>query len=160
MDPVRAEIVARLSAIPDIGRVHPYQRFAERLSDLAALYAYNSQLRGWYVHRAALVRTSENRSVEVERVTWQIKGYMAVADVKATALTFDDLLDAVREAFRLDHLDGTTEVYFRDDEGEQAGLAVQASALCMFAGVLCHSATCSLQSKQFFRRKFDPRCPL
>jgi hypothetical protein len=50
-EPIRNWIVAQLNAVSNVGRVHPYQRYAAREKPLADLYSDNGQLRGWFVHR-------------------------------------------------------------------------------------------------------------
>lgn len=155
VDPIRAEIVARLSAIPNIGVVHAYQRYAARTNQLAALYAYNGQLRGWFVRRLSQIEKSHDANRNATYTRWLIRGYLAVEDSAASELMFDGLLDAMRAAFQTDWLDSpfTGGVQFRDDEGKQTGLSIDEQAPVLFADVLCHSAKCTLITRYFTRHR-------
>ena len=54
---VRSAIADLIAAVPEVGRVHAYQRFASREAEMKALYvatiAGADQLRGWFVTRTA-----------------------------------------------------------------------------------------------------------
>ena len=147
LDPIRAAIVAKINTVPNIGQVHGYQRFAAREKDLANLYVLDGQLRGWFVRRLSVLEKTEGNATNSEQTHWLIRGYMALDDNNASELAFDELLDALRDAFRIDEsfgveiMDGVVESLTTKD---QAGLYIEDTAPVMFAGVLCHSARCVL----------------
>lgn len=151
-DIFRDAIVEQLKTVPNIGVVHGYQRYAARLEKLAELYSTGDQLRGWFVRRIEVVeRTQDSLYFEI-RKRWLIRGYLALQDEKATEQAFDDLLDAIRDAFQ--SKDWYPELpednsLLDEDEGEQYGLSIDAQEPVMFAGVLCHSARCSLITRQW-----------
>jgi hypothetical protein len=157
-DPIRDEIVARLTAIPGIGVVHGYQRYASRARQLADLYVYNGQLRGWFVRRVGQIETTHSANQNEEKTRWLIRGYLAVNDADASELVFDGLLDAARNAFKTDWLDApfTGGVMFRDEESKQTGVTIDEQAPVLFADVLCHAAKCTLVTRRFIRRRLGP----
>ena len=54
---VRSALADLIASVPEVGRVHAYQRFASREAEMKALYVANiagaDQLRGWFVTRTA-----------------------------------------------------------------------------------------------------------
>lgn len=144
-DVIRDAIVATLAAIPDIGKVHGFQRYSARTKDLVDMYAYNGQLRGWFVRRFSVVDKDTSLGSRQETTRWYIRGYMAVDDAAQSELAFDDLLDAIREAFRVQWWPndlGSSVIHRKYNE--QVDVSVDETGPVMFAGVLCHSARCSL----------------
>lgn len=143
-DPVRDAIVSILSAIPDIGRVHAFERYANQFGDMSDLYLYNGQLRGWFVRRAAIKENMIGLSPH-ETITWVIRGYMALSDERQSELEFDGLIDLIRDAFRLNYrLNGTVVTTRLDEEG---GIQLDDSGPVMSAGgTLWHSAMLRLMT--------------
>lgn len=138
----RAAIVAVMRAVPEIGVVHPYERYAAEKTALRALYvvhtAAGDQLRGWYVRRLAARTTRNGTGRAVVQTSWHIRGFMALADAEQSEIVFDGLIDAVRRAiYDNPTLDGAVMSTLFEKE---AGAQLQASGPVMFAGVLCHSA--------------------
>lgn len=144
---VRAAIVGVMSGVAGIGRVHGYERYAKREAAFKDLFASGGQIRGWVVRRVA---TAED-SPAVGRYTithrWQVRGYMSLDDEAASETAFDDLLEAVRDAFRADETLGG--VVASINVGEVAGLQVDDSGPVMFAGVLCHAVRCTLLTRHY-----------
>lgn len=145
----RAAIVAALQAVPGIGAVHPFERYAATQSTLRNHYVVQTdageQLRGWYVRRLGF-RVERNGAAR-PRVftTWQMRGFMALADEAESELSFDALIDAVRAAFESDPTLGGA-VQSTLFEGAM-GAQLAASGPVMFAGVLCHAADLSLTTE-------------
>lgn len=158
VETVRAAIVACLQSVPNVGRVHAYQRYAARMPDLAAQYVGSvdgrEQLRGWYVSRVSRLETAPvpgRRSVTCE---WDIRGYMALADADESERVFDNLVEAICEAFRADEtLGGTVAATVFAGEGnggpEAAGPQAVEIQPVMFAGVLCHGARLKLTTRWY-----------
>ena len=142
---IRAAIVAKLAAVPEIGVVHDYERWAKREADFAVLYVSGGQVRGWHVRKLSTRRQSPARGRYIVTHRWQIRGFMALDDAAATEKTFDDLVEAVELAFQADtDLGGVVGITIVDDE---AGIQVVESIPVLFAGVLCHSARLILNTR-------------
>lgn len=148
---IRAAIVAKLETVPGIGRVHGYERFADRKSELADLYVAGGQLLGWNVRRIATAETSPAIGRTVVTHRWRIRGFMALADEAASEIAFDTLIEAIGDAFRDDDTLGGTVATCIVEEGSapQAGIQVEDSGPVDFAGVLCHAAQLSLATRHF-----------
>lgn len=144
---VRAAIKATLQSVTDIGVVHDYERYSHDLAKLKTLYysAPHSQLRGWFIRRVKTAETGILPPRYLEQVTWQIRGVMALDDAGASELVFDELLDAIRDAFRADRtLGGTVTKIGRLQPNAERGLQLDDSGPVLFGGVLCHGARFSL----------------
>ncbi|HYE35503.1 hypothetical protein [Methylocaldum sp.] len=152
-DAIRTAIVAKLNSVADIGRVHAYERYANQMADLSALYAWDAgsgqkQLRGWFARRVGIQESKPSEPTFRETITWQIRGYLALSDAAASELAFDDLIDAIRAAFRADDtLGGAVATCWIDDE---AGIQSDDAGPVLFANVLCHSARLILKTRRYF----------
>ena len=139
---VRDAIVARIESVPGVGPVHAWERFAQRESELRALYVAQDTLAGWYVRLVA----SEERidtvgwSHVVDR--WRVVALRALDDAARSEIAHDELVEAVRGAFRADGtLGGVVESI--EDRGLR-GLQIEDSGPLMWAGKLCHHTRMSL----------------
>jgi hypothetical protein len=140
---IRAAIVAKVSAVANIGAVFDYQRYEPRADALASLYRVNiggqDQIRGWWLSRVS----TEERSPALGRWqtvhTWRLRGYMSLDDATASEKTFDALIESLRTAFRTDDTLGGVVASTVMDDGT-AGLQLTEQVPVLFAGVLCHSA--------------------
>lgn len=152
LDAVRAAIVARLAAVPGVGPVHEYQRFAANEAAFRRLYVHRDpatggeRMQGWDVHRQAVLERRDD-FVHEEVTTWRLRGFMAIDDADASEHLFDALVEAVRAAFRVDHNLGGAVA--STDHQEFTGLQLDDSGPVMFAGVLCHGATLTLYTRAF-----------
>ncbi|KAB2901279.1 MAG: hypothetical protein F9K31_02520 [Dokdonella sp.] len=152
---VRAAIVARLSAVADIGVVHDRERNAADLARLKALYwsAPHAQLRGWFVRRIATSETGNVQGRTVEQARWRIVGVMGVDDAAASELAFDALVEAIRNAFAQDEtLSGTVDQCTDPDGGGASCVQLDDAGIVMFAGVLCHACKLSLTTVRYLER--------
>ena len=141
---IRAAHKAKLLTVANIGVVNDYERYSKDQSALQAQYvamiAGAKQLRGWNIRR---VKTQEKSpdvaGPSVVTHTWDFRGYMALDDSAASEKTFDDLIEAIRDAYRGDeNLGGAVSTTVMEDG--TAGVQVIESVPVLFAGVLCHSA--------------------
>jgi hypothetical protein len=148
---IRGAIKGVLAAVPNVGVVNDYERYAQRNSELKAAYIGpidgQDVLLGWNIRRVAtdekpLAATEGGRYVVTH--TWRLRGYMAIQDAAGSEKEFDTLIEAVRAAFRanlsLGGLVSSTET--RD----QAGIRVEESEPVLFADVLCHAVRLSLRT--------------
>jgi hypothetical protein len=71
---------------------------------------------------------------------WRISGFMSLEDSSASEIVFDNLVEAVCDAFRSDETLGGLIAGTVMDSPNVAGIQVEDSGPVMFAGVLCHSA--------------------
>lgn len=144
---VRAAIVSTLSAVPNIGVVHSYERYSHDLATLKKLYfsSAHNQLRGWFVRR---VGTRENGILPpryLEVATWQIRGVMSLEDAAGTEKVMDELIEAVRDAFRVDRtLGGTVTKLGTLQPNSERGPQLDDFGPVMFGGALCHGVRLSL----------------
>ena len=146
LETIRAAILAKLAAVPDIGRVHGRERDANNAAALRALYVASvggaEQLRGWFVSRRAAANTKAGSGPALVATTWSITGYLALDDDAATEPAMDSLVDAlVNEFWRDQNLGGAV---INCSNGDAAGLQVAELGPVLFAGVLCHRARLTL----------------
>lgn len=147
----RAALAALLAAVPGVGLVHLYEPYARTEAAFAALYAWavpggGKQLRGWFIRRTG----TRERELGVGRTlnahTWQVRGFMALDEAGATELVFDELVEAMRLAYRTDPtLGGVAQL----SPAEGVGMDVTDSRPVVFAGVLCHSAVLQLTTHAY-----------
>lgn len=149
---IRAAHKAKLLAVANIGVVNDYQRYSKNNSELQAQYVATiagvKQLRGWNIRRTRTreIHTAFVGPKEVTH-TWTFRGYMALDDSAASEKTFDDLVEAVRDAYRDDEdLGGVVNT---TNIEEAAGVQVVESGPVLFAGVLCHSAQLQVFTRHY-----------
>lgn len=153
----RAAIVACLNGVTDIGIVHAYERYANDLARLKALYysPSHSAVRGWYVRRVTTVEDGNNQGRTVERVQWRIVGVMSLDDAAASELAFDALIEGVRNAFASDEtLGGTVDQCTTPDENRESCIQLDDCGPVMFGGVLCHACRLRLTTVRYLERNF------
>jgi hypothetical protein len=154
-DPVLAAIVARWAAVPDIGRVHGYERYGKDGAQMRALYEHDEQIRGWYVRRRAVREVAAVVGLSMEVATYQIVGFLSLSDANATEQVINDLVDAGRTAFRVEPTLGGIAFELCDStsdaEGKETGIQVEGVGPVMFAGVLCHCAQLRLVVSRYLQ---------
>lgn len=147
---IRAAIVARLKTVAGIGAVFAFERYAKTDKDFRVIYAAGEQVLGWHVRRVARREAPANNEV---LTTWEIRGFMSLADEAESELALDALIDAICDAWRADPTLGGVVIYPKDD-----GMAVPELADAgpvMFTGTLCHSARLRLVTRTV--AEFAPR---
>lgn len=153
---VRSAIVARLISVANIGVVHAYERYANDLARLKALYwsPTHNAVRGWYVRRPATSETGNIQARSVEQIRWRIVGLMSLDDAAASETTFDELIEAVRDAFADDETLGGTVDQCTDPENKAGESCIQLddSGPVMFGGVLCHACRLGLTTVRYLDR--------
>jgi len=155
LEAVRAAIGAKMLAVPKIGVVHPYERYADSEKGFRALYAWRDEdapadeIRGWFIHRRAFrefERTSSTYRVETD---WLLKGYMGLQDTRATMLIMDNLVSQLQVAFREDPTLGGAVERTRAQTEVPVGLQLVESGPYMFGGWLCHGVTLALTTTHY-----------
>lgn len=137
---IRDAIAAKMATVPNIGKVHKFERFAKGEKDFKVLYEHSGQIRGWNIRRITRSETSQGIGMSNVVNKWRISGFMSMADADASELVFDDLIEAVCEVFRADETLGGLIAGTWMENPNVAGIQVEDSGPVMFAGVLCHSA--------------------
>ena len=154
----RSALLTVLGAVPAIGIVHSRERFASSEADFRKLYQYtpseaddafgtDPHIRGWYVRRTATTEVNANGRILNEH-RWLIRGYMAFKDAVESELIFDDLVERIRAAVRVDTTLGLPGMLGGSTQ-EERGVQVASAGPVMFAGVLCHSAMLEMSTRSW-----------
>jgi len=145
--PIQQALVDLVAAIPDIGLVQPYERYAARQAELRALYMVNGAVRGWHVKRAAW---SGRRLVSGRRLittTWTITGFASFRDAEASELDWAAKADAIVDGYAADPtLGGLVRGL---PAGEAEGVQVIELTPVMFTEILCHRARLELVTEHY-----------
>ncbi|WP_431282720.1 hypothetical protein ACQW02_25485 [Humitalea sp. 24SJ18S-53] len=144
LETVRAAIGAIMQAVPGIGIVHPYERYAATEPRFASLYMWQPpeydrkpELRGWFIRRVGHRETAYRSTANELSIDWQLRGYMAIQDALQSEITMDNLVEQLRFAILADvTLGGLLDVPLPQDA--PLGAQLVESGPYMFAGVLCH----------------------
>lgn len=144
---IRAALVTLLAAIPDIGRVHAYERFATGERGLLDHYTAAGAVRGWYVSRIASSRLALGSGRVLVTDRWAIVGLLSLVDGAASEIAASDLADAIIAAERADPTLGGV-ARGRPVDGA-AGIQLAGLEPVMFAGVLCHKVTLRLAVESY-----------
>jgi len=154
----RSALLAALAAVPAVGLVHSRERFASSEAEFRKLYLYSPaqavdgfglepHIRGWYVRRTASAELNANGRILNEH-RWLIRGYMAFKDAVESELVFDELVERIRSAVRVDTALGLPGLLGGSVQ-EERGVQVASAGPVMFAGVLCHSAMLELSTRSW-----------
>lgn len=154
----RSALLTVLGAVPAIGIVHSRERFASSEADFRKLYQYtpseaddafgtDPHIRGWYLRRTATTEVNANGRILNEH-RWLIRGYMAFKDAVESELIFDDLVERIRAAVRVDTTLGLPGMLGGSTQ-EERGVQVASVGPVMFAGLLCHSAMLEMSTRRW-----------
>lgn len=142
---IRTQIKAILESVSGIGLVHDYDRWAVDWAKILELLKPSNQdkVNGWMITRTALEERLETFGRNLAGHSILIRGVYSLDDAAASGKTFDDLIDAIRDAFRVKYdLNGSCQSTFLDFGSMQAegkiGIQMKISEMRTFAGVLCH----------------------
>lgn len=142
---IRDALVALLEAVPEIGRVHAYERFAVAEADFKALYVYQNAIRGWRVSRAASQARTLATGRRLVTETWNIVGLLSLLDAEESEIRAGDLADQIIDAERADPTLGG--VLLGRPIAGVSGIQLVAIEPVMFAGALCHRVSLQLQAQ-------------
>lgn len=155
----RAALQAVLSTVPAVGVVHPCERYAQSEQAFRQAYLYTHadpaadafgaepHLRGWYLRRSATSEVTANGRILNEH-TWTVRGYMAFKGAIDSELIFDELVERMRDAVRVDSALGLPGL-LGASVAEERGVQVAGAGPVLFAGVLCHSAVLELKTRNW-----------
>jgi len=143
---ITTAIKTKLETVPDVGVVHDYERYAKRESEFRKLFKSGEEILGGFFYRET-TQELDGDTGEVRVIhNWKFLWFKGLEDKKATAKTFQILIESICTAFRIDPtLGGVIE-----DNKNMAqtfgpvGLQVDAIETVSFVDVLCHRARLSL----------------
>lgn len=145
---IREQIKVILTGVPGIGVVHDYERWSNDWNKFLAHYKdADGRINGCaFAREKWQERQSTLGETEVAHI-FVLRRIMTIMDNQATGISFDDNLEAMREAFRdKKTLNGaclTIDPYWGPMDGA-VGLQGDVIEPRMFGGVLCHYAECRL----------------
>lgn len=142
---IRAAINTRLEAVPGIGKIQPFERFSKNNRTLKEFYAVGNKIDGGFVRRVRRNSISPNDTVFERTTHWEIVYIRSWRDSLQSSDKFNELLDAIAEAFETDVTLGG--VVATTKENGQAAIQLINSVPAMFAGILVHYAVMTLTTK-------------
>lgn len=155
----REALLQVLRTVPGAGVIHDRERYAASEQAFRTLYVYTPtdpdvdafgvkpHIRGWYMRRTATTEVTENGRVLNEH-TWSIRGYMAFQDEMGSELVFDELVERMRDAVRVNPTLGLASLLGASVATER-GVQVASAGPVFFAGALCHSALLELRTRNW-----------
>jgi hypothetical protein len=142
LDVIRDAIAAVIQAVPGTGAVHSYEVSGRTEDSFRIAYLADGSLNGWNIRRVATKEIYVNPAITQVTHLWRLRAFRAISGGGQSERDFDATIEAVRSKFRDDWTLGGLIINTRAEAAE--GLQVDDSQPVMFAGVLCHGATCSL----------------
>lgn len=148
----RSAIVALMSAVADIGLVHDEEPFARAEAAFREFYQWDDgsgvmQLRGWFIRRTRTAERDAGIGRTINAHSWLVRGFASLDTAAGTGKAFDDLVEALRRAYRADPtLNGAVQPGPLD---QLSGLQLTDSGPVVLAGVLCHGATLALTTYEY-----------
>lgn len=153
---IRTAIASAVGEVPDVGVVHAFERYVrgseQKFRELYTVELPDGtrQLRGWWLRRVATRESNDSIGEASDALnvhTWHLRGYMALSDEHASELTFDELIEAIRDRVREDlTFGGAAEQGPLNDGDNTDGAQLLDSGPVMFCGVLCHSALIEIRT--------------
>ena len=137
---VRTALVSRVNALGLTDRVYEFERFADRIEDLKALYAHNGAIKGGFIQRVS-GSEDERGTCQPYLDSWQLSLYQSWSDSGESALDFDDWIDSIIDAFERGESLDSSETFGLSGNDKSGCVALLNAQPVKFAGVLCHSAT-------------------
>lgn len=140
---VRQQIFSILSAVPNIGRVYDYERWATDWISFINLFKdpASGRILGWEISRMAVQTTTIDNAEDEVQHRYLIRGYMGMKDADRTEILFNGLIEQVRNSFRRNfNLNGTCE--------QLSPLIVPIIELRIFGSVLCHYCEMHLTAQE------------
>jgi len=92
---IRDYLKTKIAAVPGVGVVHNYERWAADWGALVNLYVSNDKLNGWHITRRSTPESWDSMPVVERYHTFEISGIYALKDADASEKTFQDLVEAV-----------------------------------------------------------------
>ena len=97
---IRSEIKTILEAVDDIGIVHDYDRWAKNWDDFLSLFkTADNKIHGWCFFRKATPAKRDTMPTIQRTHHFRIKGIYGLSDADASETTFQDIVEAIQDAF-------------------------------------------------------------
>jgi len=138
-----AQVAVILRAVSGIGEVHTAQRLSRDWAQFISQFTKDGVLNGWTISRRAASETYLTNRESERRHSFVIRGFYGVQDddVQHSEETFQDLVEAVCDAFRADYdLNGACEMH--------GPIQVRVVDYRMFGGVFCHYAELEVAAQE------------
>ncbi|MBA7676883.1 hypothetical protein ES703_85128 [subsurface metagenome] len=129
---IRDEIKSILLGVSGVGtKVHDYERYAKTWEEYLAFFKSNGLIKGWTITRTATPEAESTTTTNMRTHTFLIRGYYSLDDSAGTEKTFQDIIENIAAAFRVNkRLNGQA-----FDSGP---LQVDMVGNVLFGSVLCH----------------------
>ncbi len=96
---IRTAIKTILEGVSGIGIVHDYERWANDWNTFLEFYKTGGKINGWSITRKATPAKKGNVPTMMRTHNFVIRGYYGLQDSAASEKTFQDLVEAVQDAF-------------------------------------------------------------
>jgi hypothetical protein len=102
LDDIITETAAILETVANVGKVNAYRRAVNTEADVAAAYKDEAtgMIRAWDVTRESTQSNDRTVGATEELHLIVLRGYLSVKDAEASERTFQNLIEAIRGAFR------------------------------------------------------------
>lgn len=98
---IRQQIATTMKAIPDIGKVYDYERWAADWNVFISLFKdATGKILGWEIARIGLQTSTISNQEDEDQHQYVIRGYMGLQDAARSEIAFNALIESVRLAFR------------------------------------------------------------
>jgi len=131
---IRTQIKSVLESVDGIGTVHEYERWSNTWENFLEHFKdSNDRINGWTITRRATPAERRTMPIVTRRHEFVIRGIYGLNDADESELTFQDLVEAIQDAFE--------DQYNLGGYVENSGpLQVNVVEPRMFGKVLCHYA--------------------
>jgi hypothetical protein len=131
---IRTQIKAVLEGVSGIGSVHEYDRWFADWGKLIELFkTADNKIIGWMITRRKTTATRDTMPTIMRDHTFLIRGVYGLKDSAASELVFQDLVEAVQNAFDSAYLLGGNAI-------NSGPMQITLVEIRMFGSVLCHYA--------------------
>lgn len=140
-----ADIKAHLTAVPDSGVVHTYERQSADVKKFLTLFQNpaTNKILGWEITRRAV--PEHQRGAYFRHHQMVVTGYMGLQDAEASSAIFQDLVDAICDEFRTaEPITGASWHYRDGDNPDNSPVQVEQISDRMIGNVLCHCAVIAI----------------
>lgn len=139
---ITAEIKTILEAVPGIGVVHEYERFAAEWGKFLEFFKdADGRINGWTIGLRKIPVEREFIPTVLRKHDFVLRGYYGLNDAAASELAFRNLVEAILDAFQdVDTLNDTVL-----DSGP---MQVEKIEPRLFGKVLCHCAVLTIEARE------------
>lgn len=147
LDQVRSAIVAKFEGVSGIGVVNSYVRFVKRKEDFDTYYVTSGKVNAWNIRRISRQTSSAALGRWTITNRWQIHGYYGLDDSAQSEIVFDNLIESVIDAFRIDETLG--DVVDSIVVGDEAGIQLDDMGAYDIIGITCHRCVMRLNTRHY-----------